>query len=426
METTQKYIIDYIAKLYIVHSGQEIHILNRYCSYSAYQKKLVWSVAMMAELTFHEAQSLIFNTVVEEFEELCKRIRFGYKDSKGLLKRQPKITHLLVFLERLFGWMTVENFRNLTANLATAENSHPKETNLELIAKTTFGQQILKIFATVEANPVKFSQQVKKAWSQLVPIPKKQLEIINDISHQMVFVLDLAASQSFDVIDAFFCAMELGQIFADYDDQQGIQFDQDQKNSASYFLLESDLISYTWTFNQENWLQLFDRLNGKSQVVHLAQKMTVFSIDFVNAMIERYGLELFMENLPKFNAPKAKTHNLLEIMVRTNDLWLLIYLLELHTQNDTFEAFCERMTIALGRNLKFADGVRTEEDTNDAKRDLDYYFLMFERIRKLHQLLQKLPSIKAKVAEDGVRPLLSFDTYIPNVNPETQLLSDWS
>jgi hypothetical protein len=332
-------------------------------------QKLVIDLTLKECITFHEAESLVYNTVFQNLDRLSVEVESQRRRNLDASGKKDQILHhvdlvrsFYVKLWTLFHWLnshqTGEAVRNSTADADLIRTLDGYEDHFEELEP--FRQFLHRIVADSDGTPKILA---KKLWKKRNEIGRhyylQEDSRGREISfHHCTFAIDTISEIS----------PKMGIAMIDFLQPKMYGRQEELDNLFEHYN------QWLWSLNKEEWLQVF-QLMPRYWIPKI--QSSILSIDLVDAAIEKFGLHKVFEDL-------------LTIAAKGRDTAMILYLLKFILNEETSSEKIDTSIQILNASLELPD---PDNDSRLKK----HYDLLRERIRGIVRLLHRWPLIQYRI-----------------------------
>jgi hypothetical protein len=445
MDAAENYILEEITRIYSIYqySPHKRDLHQNHVASEFLGDRMKISVALMAEISFHEAQSLIYNTIIERMDELIKKIR-DVKSKMGTPEPISdrgrilfvKLGNLYSIIGSLLPWLHPIKFHQhigiaLSDYGLGSQPSHQAPKQFDGVE--AYEKEIIKILHSCRANPVAFEKKIRNQWNHLISLTEGK--DYSDFYYQEQLTLLIACNEEYDAVDCLRCALILNEVSVKYFVFRGIY----KKLGNSYPLeyIRSDIGKVTWDFDKEQWIRLFEHFDDVEYLTYFLSKCSI-SVDLVDALLESYEPEILITS---WRTPPI-SGSIIDRIVKSCDVELLFQLIESPQLNETVN---EQLSDKLDRELQFFNkigfqvtfgfGVRFLKELLPGTKVDRHCLKTLDRYRKFITFFQRLPMLKMRIIhtrrqggvsvleENGLREFLEYKSFVPDFELEDALMN---
>jgi hypothetical protein len=428
METIQDYILEQIVRIYTV-SQMPVNArgMRKSLKSNFWSQKMVYTVALASMVTFHEAQSLIYNTFQEQFASLEAQIKKVDSRSKEIIRE-----NLREVVVKLFNWLHPSDFKRyldpLFGNIAEA----PVPDHVTEALNTPYGRRILEIFHSVKADPDRFEKAIEKEWLLLSFEPTPQF---HNVDYQNIIINQLISSKDYSSSQCFFCSLALAKqvVYILQDDSLSDNEDGSDPFSLREFQdLWKQLPKLTWTFSKDDWIRLFKISEiGDDDFFDLIQG-SEYSSDYLDALMETYEFPDLLKNWTS----DTTVFNPITLLIGCWDSELILRLLEYPLTEDAYALISDEISKYAKLRARFVNNPKYVGPEIIRGLDPDWnrhQKVIVQHLEKVGSYIGRLPMLMLRIRhtrrlggisileETGYREFLDFEPYIPDFRLEKAL-----
>jgi hypothetical protein len=428
METIQDYILEQIVRIYTI-SQMPVNArgMRKSLRGSFWSQKMVNTVALVSMVTFHEAQSLIYNTFQEQFATLEAKIKKVDARSKEIVRG-----NLREVVVKLFNWLHPSDFKRyldpLFGNLAEA----PIPDDVTEALNTPYGRRILEIFHSVKADPDRFEKAIEKEWLLLSFEPTPQF---HRLDYQSIIIDQLISSKDYSSSQCFFCSLALAKkvVYILQDDSLSDNEDGSDPFSLREFQdIWRQLPKLTWTFCKDDWIHLFKISEVGDDDFYDLIRRSEYSSDYLEALMETYEFSDLIKNWTS----DANVFNPIELLVGSWDPELILRLLEYPLTEDAYALISDDISKYSKLRARLVNDPRYIGPEIIRGLDPDWnrhQKAIVQRLEGVGSYIDRLPMLMLRIRhtrrlggvsileETGYREFLDFESYIPDFRLEKAL-----
>jgi hypothetical protein len=383
MEPTQKQILDFVHKICVdelrLDDDGSAPLLGTF----------VAKLTLVENISFHEAQSLIYNTMVEHVDLFFQRIAMELHGTKH--PRQEFVKRLVEVIDATFYWVAAASEK------IGLDKYQIKESDI-------VGEKILSLYKAYSDDAATFRQQIDIEWDLLTMLQPDLKGSRTDgfytkyQANLVRILLGLSPAHAMRLFRKFFEVKRDPSQYDSFSTREILQI-------SGYFG------TYLWDFNLKQWTELIGVIDSKKTMLYIAEFNTI-SPDFLEAMIRKYGPEIV-----KYEQKPIKWHStptMLRMMYNQRDFGIMIRLIELLWNDEMLMYVANKLSKLLDHELLIIHRYNMIEGDIDPKAT--------KRLEKVAAFLHRIPMIKNRIIrtrrkggisaiEENFLEFLDFDPY---------------
>jgi hypothetical protein len=415
MEATKEYVLDQLVWIYQL-DPKGLMNYQRKIRADQFSDKIIWTVSLMLEVTFHEAQSFIFNTVTDEVNTLREKIsKVDTVDN----------AHLYKIVLSTLSWISESAFRSYLWPIFQPDTTIPKtlsdgpngETNGEKAERL-----ILKLFEAAKGNPKIFALKIKLERQKFKDQYGNYPELL--ITYETIFFWMIKSN--FDPVNIVCCAFTLLKM-------KVVNEEKLPQHLRTFYrrFISKRFVKFTWAFNKEDWLIVLKHI-GSEEILLKCGFEDISSIDYVDALLETFGSGILFKHVD--NTSYAN------VLLGSYDVELIYYLL-LHPLVEPVQKYLiPLLTTKIDKILLHWSSILgvliIRPDISDYKKIKWNYHeeALEDRLQKFKHFIQRLPMLLYRIEhtrkeggvsvleESGLREFLDYKSYSPNFEVEKEIM----